>query len=245
LAFNFAVWKFRRPALAARVCQNSDWLSSRIFDLAVIILNKAKSFRKKRKDTKISSVSCSINIHDDLVLSYGKDVVFCYTDGSATPNPGPCGAAASLFFCNPDVLIDVGLSLGLGTNNIGELAALFVCFSELLKAHTTRLFSKAVIFCDSKYAIGLASSTKKPSSNFELVNLLRSVYRLASAAFHVSLHWVKGHSAVGGNHRVDCLSKFFASCEHKVSPGGPEQTLSTYAFHETVWEFSFPLNDFL
>jgi ribonuclease HI len=138
-------------------------------------------------------------------------------------------------------LIDVGLSLGFGTNNIGELAALFICLSELLKVHAIRPFSNAVIFCDSKYAIGLTSSSKRSASNCELVDMLRSLYGLASAAFQITLHWVKGHSMVGGNLRVDLLSKFFASGDYKIDSSSAAKAVFLYATCKHSWKFGYPL----
>jgi hypothetical protein len=71
--------------------------------------------------------------------------------------------------------------------------------------------------------------------------MLRSLYQLANKTFQITLHWIKGHSVVGGNLRVDLLSKFFASCEHKVGSDGPELILSNYAVFKNPWPFGFPL----
>jgi len=83
---------------------------------------------------------------------------------------------------------------------------------------------------------------KEPASNCELVGLLRTFFRLANAAFLVTLHWVKGHSEVGGNHRVDLLSKFFATHERELGPHDSAYNLSSYATHKRSWRFGFPLS---
>ena len=118
-------------------------------------------------------------VHNNVISNADPDIVVCYSDGFASPNPGPCGAAASLFFCKPDLVLDVGLSAGTGSNNIAELCGLFVCLSELIRVFHDRRFLKAIIFCDSRYALTLASSSKVPGSNKELVFSLRAVHSTA------------------------------------------------------------------
>jgi ribonuclease HI/exonuclease III len=240
LAFNFAVWKFRKPVLAAREWQSVEWIIERICELATNYLKLSHRSCKKKPVKKHAVITSYLNIHDDLLLSFNTDTVFCYTDGSAVPNPGPCGAGASLFFCNPDVVCDAGLSLGLGTNNIAELAALYICLTELLKAHKSRLFSRAVVFSDSRYALRLATSGKKPSANINLVKLLRAVHTEACSAFKVELHWVKGHSHFGGNLRVDSISKHFASQAGHIATD-PVQLLPNYVTLSRPWHLGFPL----
>jgi len=84
--------------------------------------------------------------------------------------------------------------------------ALAVCLSMLLFAFDLALCTKATIFTDSKYARGLLHSSKKPVSNSLIVNVLRSLYKLAASKFVVDVHWVRGHSSIGGNHRVDTIA---------------------------------------
>ena len=53
--------------------------------------------------------------------------VFCFTDGSASPNPGPSGAGAAVFLRKADgqaEVIDLGVPLGWGTNNHAEIFAI-------------------------------------------------------------------------------------------------------------------------
>ncbi len=56
-----------------------------------------------------------------------------------------------------------------------------------------------------------ASSLAEPTSNRDLVLILRSTLIKARSLFSVDFCWVKGHAEIGGNTRVDQLSKFFAS----------------------------------
>ena len=45
----------------------------------------------------------------------------CYTDGGCINNPGPCGAGAVIQFGKGGKIIERSESLGIHTNNIGEL----------------------------------------------------------------------------------------------------------------------------
>ncbi len=148
LCFNFAVWKFRLPAATSRVSQGVDWICSHIIDLSSNLLTAALSFKKKKKTSKNNGPSNSnhFNLHNSLICNFKDDVAICYTDGSALSNPGPCGAGVSIFLCGSDRIVDAGASLDNGTNNIGELAAIFICLSELLRLFELKHFSRFFFF---------------------------------------------------------------------------------------------------
>ena len=150
--------------------------------------------------------------HNDIVLAMNRNVAICYTDGSASPNPGPSGAGACIFRNTPDVVIDIGFSLGHGTNNTAELYALGMLFVELTRLHLSNpSITLAHIFCDSKLALLAAVSKKAPLTNGALTRALRVAYAAIPASLRCELHWIRGHSSVGGNERVDRISKAFAS----------------------------------
>ena len=67
-----------------------------------------------------------------------RNVAICYTDGSASPNPGPAGAGACIFLMDPDTLYDLTLSIGFTSNNIAEIVALDLCLYQLIELHQTR-----------------------------------------------------------------------------------------------------------
>ncbi len=155
-------------------------------------------------------------------------------------NPGLSGAGVAIFSCSPDLLLDAGLHLGIATNNIAELAALFICFSALLNMFRRHTFARAIIFCDSKYAIAMVSSSKIPRVNGPLVNLVRHLHADALSRFMVELHWVKGHSIIGGNARVDALAKHFASPSPSVTFDVSLLPLFTTMLYP--WPFGYPLS---
>ena len=182
----------------------------------------------------------SVNKHDKIVELASIRTAICYTDGSATPNPGPSGAGASIFLRNPDRVHDLGVSTGSGTNNIGELVALHICFMHLTSLFERGLFDQAIIFSDSRYALGLASSSKPPASNHQIVTALRKSHSDARSKFKVDLHWIRGHSNIGGNERADRLSNIFSS--FNPSPP-PPFTVSrcAYSSYDSDWWPGFPL----
>ena len=241
LAFNYAVWHYRKPALASAPVQGHDWIVSRIVELATGYLSCFKSKSKKRVRSINPGEEPSIISHNVLINSTDKNVLFCYTDGSATPNPGPSGAGVSIFVQDPDEVVDAGVSLGLSTNNVAELVALLLCFFELIRIFERRHFTGAFVFCDSSYAIRQATSSKTPVLNRALIKLVRAAHSKAIAAFNVKLVWLKGHSVAGGNKRVDRLSNLFASSNVPNAAPFDLAFLTSYSSSTRNWQFGFPL----
>ena len=245
LAFNYAVWCFRSPARAACTEQSEDWCVNQIFNIATTHFNAANNLSTKANKSKVKTsskdYSSAIAIHDHACANFDSSVVFCYVDGSASPNPGPCGAGACLFFMDPDYVVDAGGNMGFGTNNIGELCALAICLTELTSAFSSKRFTKAFIFCDSNYAILQASSSRKPALNADLVLLVRKLFFKAKSLFDFDLIWVKGHARIGGNIRADQLSKRFANLGSTINFN--PALLSSYTVQRSIWKHGFPLNN--
>ena len=89
--------------------------------------------------------------------------------------------------------------------------AMVICFSMLHQFVARFKFTKASVFTDSKYVIGILSSTKRSVVNVSLIDFLRAVHKQVTSCLQVAVYWIKGHSDLGGNNRVDSLSKYFAS----------------------------------
>ena len=242
--FNYAVWRFRKPALASLPIKGAVWVVSRLVELAIGYFSfvKPKNKRKAASASRFGDSDKHFIAHNSVLSNVDPNTAVCYTDGSASPNPGPCGAAASIFFCNPDTVFDAGLSAGFGSNNFAELCALFICLSELIRIFRRRHFLKAIIFCDSRYALNLATSSKAPGSNKELVSSLRAVHSAALALFKIELNWVRGHASIGGNERVDLLSKRFAAKNSVKDPSFSLASLDRYVHILVPWAFGFPLS---
>jgi len=87
--------------------------------------------RKIKKHLDPDLIDKETVVHNVIVSGCTTNTVFCYTDGSASPNPGPSGAGACVFDPSSGIVMDLGASLGHGTNNTGELYALGMLFTHL------------------------------------------------------------------------------------------------------------------
>lgn len=245
LAFNFAVWKFRVPALGTAVEFVNTWRSARIAELASTYLRRFKLSKKSHKIVSDDSVAS----HDAILSSAPPHALICYTDGSASPNPGPSGAGASIFNSGAATVTDLGANLGFGSNNLGELVAIGVCLEELrvslplLATHPTHVF----IFTDSLFASNAVVSAKAAVAHSATIRALRQLLSSVLKLVPVTFHWIRGHSGAGGNERVDRIAKKYATLSVGL-PAMPAPTSFVGHRSSTPWPFSVsgaPLHLFL
>ncbi len=241
IAFNSAVWKFRNPAHDSRLERNSEWLVNRLVELASVTLSCIKpKARKKKKTVDVESESVA---HNEKVARMLPDTALCYSDGSASPNPGPCGAGVSFFVRDPDMVIDFGASLGRGTNNYAELYGLGIIFTRLFSLRSSHpSIRRAVVFCDSKLALRAAVSSKNPISNGPITRAVRAAFLTVSRVMEIDLQWIRGHVQYGGNERVDRISKAFASVANNNFTHTFDVSFPA-SLARRVWEVGFPLSD--
>ena len=131
-----------------------------------------------------------------------------YADGACRGNPGPGGWGVLLI--HKDREKELSGAEPMTTNNRMELTAAIRALEALKKPGTS-----ARVYTDSQYVIkgieewiggwkarGWRTADKKPVKNQDLWE------RLDALAVQHSLewHWVKGHSGVPGNERVDALA---------------------------------------
>ncbi len=134
-------------------------------------------------------------------------VVEIYTDGACRGNPGPGGWAALLSFGEREK--ELAGAEAHTTNNRMELTAVIRALEALKRPVEARVFT------DSEYvrrgitewitswkARGWKTADRKPVKNQDLWEELE---RLA-AVHNIQWHWVKGHSGIPGNERVDRLA---------------------------------------
>jgi ribonuclease HI len=134
-------------------------------------------------------------------------VVEIYTDGACRGNPGPGGWAALLSFGEREK--ELAGAQEHTTNNRMELTAVIRALEALKRP------AEARVFTDSEYvrrgitewvsswkARGWKTADRKPVKNQDLWEELD---RLA-AQHKIDWRWVKGHSGVPGNERVDRLA---------------------------------------
>jgi ribonuclease HI len=131
-----------------------------------------------------------------------------YADGACRGNPGPGGWAALLI--SGDHRKEISGSEKLTTNNRMELLAAISALEALRKPRTT-----ARVYTDSQYVIkgisewvaswkqrGWKTADKKPVKNQDLWERLDKL----AEQHNLEWHWVRGHSGVEGNERVDQLA---------------------------------------
>ena len=133
--------------------------------------------------------------------------VAIYTDGACKGNPGPGGWGALLLSGGRERELFGGEAHT--TNNRMELTAVIRALESLkrgcaVEIHTDSQYVKNGIetWIHGWKRNGWKTAAKKPVKNAELwreLDALRSQHEVA-------WHWVKGHSGVPGNERVDLLA---------------------------------------
>src|SRR5579872_1690466 len=143
----------------------------------------------------------------DDTLSIMSQAVVIYADGACRGNPGPGGWAATLSF--GDVEKELAGAEPQTTNNRMELTAVIRALEALKRP------VQANIYTDSEYvrrgimewvanwkARGWKTADRKPVKNQDLWQRLDEL----AAGHTIEWHWVRGHSGVPGNERVDQLA---------------------------------------
>jgi ribonuclease HI len=131
-----------------------------------------------------------------------------YADGACRGNPGPGGWGVLLIAGKHEKELYGGERLT--TNNRMELTAVISALEALKKKGTS-----ARVYTDSQYVIkgieewvgawkarGWRTADKKPVKNQDLWERLDAL----AAQHSLEWHWVRGHSGVPGNERVDALA---------------------------------------
>lgn len=134
-------------------------------------------------------------------------VVEIYTDGACRGNPGPGGWGALLSFGDREK--ELAGAEDHTTNNRMELTAVIRALEALKRPVEARIFTDSEYvrrgiteWVSSWKARGWKTADRKPVKNQDLWEELD---RLA-AQHKLEWHWVKGHSGVPGNERVDRLA---------------------------------------
>lgn len=123
------------------------------------------------------------------------DAIHVWTDGGASPNPGP--SAAGVVIIDGESRVELSEFLGPGTNQTAELTAILLGLQSVPTKDRP-----VVVYSDSAYSIGLLSKGWNAKANVELVAKLRALCKTFR-----DLHFVKvaGHSGVELNERTDEL----------------------------------------
>ena len=130
-----------------------------------------------------------------------------YTDGACRGNPGPGGWGATLEM--GEHFRELSGAEAMTTNNRMELMAVIAALEALKRPVPIKLYT------DSEYvrrgitewlkswkARGWKTDDRKPVKNQDLWERLDAI----ASRHEIEWHWVKGHSGVPGNERVDRLA---------------------------------------
>ena len=130
-----------------------------------------------------------------------------YTDGACRGNPGPGGWGATLEM--GEHFRELSGAEAMTTNNRTELMAVISALEALKRPVPIKLYT------DSEYvrrgitewlkswkARGWKTADRKPVKNQDLWERLDAI----ASRHDIEWHWVKGHSGVPGNERVDRLA---------------------------------------
>ena len=134
----------------------------------------------------------------------GRPVIYLYTDGASSGNPGPGGWGAVLV-CGP-LRKEMSGGFALTTNNRMELLAVIKGL-EAIKWQNARV----EVFSDSSYVVKavtegwlpkwLATDFKKKKNKDLWLRFLE-----VSGRHQVAFHWLKGHAGHPENERCDRLA---------------------------------------
>jgi ribonuclease HI len=102
------------------------------------------------------------------------------------------------------------MSLGLGDNNLGEIAGLLEILRLVDEAYTKGRINghpALLLFTDSLLVVGALEWGWSTRNMPQLIGKLRRAYRQRKTINSVTLYWVKGHSQIIYNEVVDKRAK--------------------------------------
>jgi ribonuclease HI len=130
-----------------------------------------------------------------------------YTDGACRGNPGPGGWGATLEM--GEHFRELSGAEAMTTNNRMELTAVIAALEALKRPVPVKLYTDSEYvrrgiteWLQSWKARGWKTADRKPVKNQDLWERLDAI----AAQHSIEWHWVKGHSGVPGNERVDRLA---------------------------------------
>jgi len=151
-----------------------------------------------------------------------QEVVEIYTDGACRGNPGPGGWGALLSVRGREKELSGAESHT--TNNRMELQAVIAALQALKRPVDVRLYTDSqyvrngILTWLAQWKVrGWKTADKKPVKNQDLWEQLDS----EAARHRIEWHWVRGHTGVPGNERVDALAN--AAIDAMLAVGGLDE----------------------
>ena len=143
-------------------------------------------------------------MHDHIMAEGGRPVIYLFTDGAASGNPGPGGYGVVLRCGRLEKELSEGFALT--TNNRMELMAVIAGLEQVKWENAV-----VEVYSDSSYVVKavtegwLETWTRtgfKKKKNVDLWLRFMEVYR----RHRVTFHWIKGHAGHPENERCDALA---------------------------------------
>lgn len=160
--------------------------------LGVEVCEKPVGEKKDAKPRRKMITSVALPPYPDDVP---QNTIVVYTDGGASPNPGPAGAAFLMMYGGHS--LEVWEYLEHATNNVAELTAVLRALE-----HVKNKKIPVLLYSDSGYVLGLLNETMKLTKNRDLIEKIQ-VLRKQFA--HLEALKVKAHVGVACNEHVDKL----------------------------------------
>jgi ribonuclease HI len=212
--FNGVVWfersyYFKMMEVAPPLEEATNWLA----DIAA--LDHLRSFGPKTTHG-LGSAGSRTAAQKEAAVAFGTRLLagilplsmVAFTDGSANPNPGPCGAGAYIYDnVAPGWDTERFAALGPGTNNLGELWAVGLALQAALariRAHPDHSYQRLYVFTDSQFTRGVLTQGWKSSQHSALARALKQLIR--DFPITVIVEWVPAHVGIVHNERADQLA---------------------------------------
>ena len=146
----------------------------------------------------------------DFARSPPLDAAVAFTDGSAIPNPGPCGAGYILRLAGQEDYATTSTPMGYGDNNKGEMGAIHGALTAVaagLRDGTVQKRSLFLCFSDSALCIAFLDRGWAFPSWKDLAHGTRALLREVRAQMTVVFYWIRGHAGIPGNEEADVAAK--------------------------------------
>ena len=243
--FNGTVWfersyYFKMMSVAPPIEEATNWLAdiAALDHLHVFGPKTACGLGSAGKRTA-SQKKAAVAYGAQLLADILPNSLVAFTDGSASPNPGPCGAGALLYHnVEPGWDTERFAALGQGTNNLGELWAVGLAL-QAAHARISSLpehpYKQLYVFTDSQFTRGILTLGWKSSQHAKLSKVLKQYIR--DFPVPVLIEWVPAHVGIWQNERADKLADLGTAFSKEHGPNvDVTKDLSSRTFAPPIYD---------